>query len=47
VLEQPTSAENIVGVLTERYEVSGEQCAAAVDRVLADFQAKRLIQPVE
>jgi Coenzyme PQQ synthesis protein D (PqqD) len=46
-LEQPSSAENIVGVLTERYDVSGDQCAAAVDRVLADFQAKRLIQPVE
>jgi hypothetical protein len=45
-LEQPTSAENIVDVLTERYDVSGDQCAAAVDRVLADFQAKRLIQPV-
>jgi Coenzyme PQQ synthesis protein D (PqqD) len=46
-LEQPCSAENIVGVLTEHYEVSGDQCAAAVDRVLADFQTKRLIQPVE
>ena len=46
-LEQPSSAENIVGVLTERYEVAEDQCAAAVDRVLADFQAKRLIQPVE
>lgn len=46
-LENPTSAENIVGALTERYEVANDQCAAAVDRVLADFQAKRLIQPVE
>ena len=45
-LEQPTSAENIVGVLMERYDVSGDQCTVAVDRVLADFQAKRLIQPV-
>jgi hypothetical protein len=46
-LEQPTSAENIVSVLTERYDVSSDQCAAAVDRVLTDFQTKRLIQPVE
>lgn len=46
-LEQPASAENIVGVLTERYDVAGDQCAAAVDRVLADFQVKKLIQPVE
>ncbi len=46
-LEQPCSTENIVGVLTERYDVSDEQCAAAVDRVLSDFQAKKLIQPVE
>ena len=46
-LEQPTSAENIISILTERYEVSGDQCAAAVDRVLADFQTKRLIQSVE
>jgi hypothetical protein len=46
-LEQPTSADNIVSLLTERYEVADDQCAAAVDRVLADFQAKRLIQPVE
>lgn len=45
-LEQPTDAANIVGVLTERYDVSSEDCAAAVDRVLADFQTKRLIQPV-
>ncbi len=46
-LEQPTSAENIISILTGRYEVSGDQCAAAVDRVLADFQTKRLIQSVE
>jgi Coenzyme PQQ synthesis protein D (PqqD) len=45
-LEQPTDAANIVSVLTERYDVSGEDCAVAVDRVLADFQTKRLIQPV-
>jgi hypothetical protein len=46
-LEQPISAEKIVSVLTARYEVTGDQCAAAVDRVLADFQTKRLIQPVQ
>lgn len=46
-LEQPSSAESIVSLLTKRYEVSDDQCAAAVDRVLADFQVKRLVQPVE
>lgn len=46
-LEQPSSADNIVCLLTERYAVSDDQCGAAVDRVLADFQTKRLIQPVE
>ena len=45
-LEQPSNAENIVEVLIERYEISAEQCSTAVERVLADFQAKRLIQPV-
>ena len=45
-LEDPSSAEKITGIMTERYEVSNEECAAAVDRVLADFEAKRLIQPV-
>ena len=45
-LEQPASAETIVSALIEQYEVSADQCSAAVDRVLADFQTKRLIQPV-
>jgi hypothetical protein len=45
-LEQPMSAKDVVSLLTARYEVSNDQCIKAVDRVLADFHAKRLIQPV-
>ena len=46
-LEQPCTAESIICTLTERYDVSEDQCTAAVSRVLADFETKKLIHPVE
>jgi hypothetical protein len=45
-LEQPCDARTIVAALSEQYDVAEGQCAAAVDRVLVDFQTKKLIQPV-
>ncbi len=45
-LEQPSSKQDIVAGLTETYDVSEDQCAAAVDRVLGMLEGKGLIQQV-
>jgi hypothetical protein len=42
-LEQPRSSDDIVEALTARYDVSADQCAKAVDRVLKELQEMRLI----
>ncbi len=44
VIETPTSEAAIVGRLRERFDVSAEQCAGAVARVLGELEEMRLIE---
>ncbi len=43
-LEAPSSRSDIVSKLTDSYEVTADQCAAAVDKVLGLLEGKGLIQ---
>ena len=45
-LEQPSSKQDIVSGLTETYDVTPDQCGAAVDQVLGLLEGKGLIEQV-
>ncbi len=44
-LESPCRLSDIVNKLTARYEISENDCAASVNRVLVDLENKGLIKP--
>jgi hypothetical protein len=45
VLETPSDAGQIVAKLLVDYEISADQCAKSVDRLLVELKAKGLISP--
>jgi Coenzyme PQQ synthesis protein D (PqqD) len=45
VLETPNNASQIVKTLIANYNISEDQCAKSVDRLLVELKAKGLISP--
>ncbi len=43
-LESPQSVKNLVAKLTAEYDVTAEQCAASVARLLDELAAKGLVE---
>lgn len=44
LLEQPTSPAALVAALVDEYEVTPEECAAAVDRFLTELSDRDLLR---